>query len=192
MMTSTVTPHDSRAGFHRNLYILVAGVFLGMLAGPGVFGRIAPDAYQQWFPDWRHAQARLLAFEREQGGIMQRLADTGVSETALLEYDQVETAADRRELLDELARGRARLGMLHALVAAVVAIVVLEALTQPGAAIHQKLATGRYAILAGWIALVLAQPHILAEVPMAFTGMLVLFVLIASLTPLGRRAKPAA
>ena len=178
---------------HRDLYLLILGIIVGIGLGPWVLGRINEGSYyNHWFRGYGGAADLALAqFDEEAAQRLKRLADTGVTGAAVDE-EQLNIQKERQGLINafnlERANRMARLDrMMTALLAAVVFFMVIESLIDPtpgrkSASVRNRLATGRYAMMGIWLALVIARAQ---TVPVAFTLVLVVVGLIAALAPLG-------
>ncbi|MCC6580047.1 MAG: hypothetical protein IT440_06360 [Phycisphaeraceae bacterium] len=146
--------------------LLLAGIVLGIFAGPACLGRLAPDRYQQWFPDDVSVQAKLLAIEADH----HKLAATGVTDVALQEYDQ-RRAGEKAELSRQRDQARANRGRATALLLALAAIMFMESmLGRP-----HRLTTVRYAVMAVLLALLLASPGTWTQAPLTLTAAIVAF-----------------
>lgn len=183
------------------LYLIVAGILLGVLLGPAVLGRLAPSVYQRAFVGGAEQAARLAEEQAKTQQQLEALEATGVTEAAipeqLLARDQqlavlkAELEQARRLRLAELVGG------LSALTLAVIAVMLIESLISPDPAPDKptpvppalgRLITARYALAALWIALALAQPALLKQLPILFVALLVVVALAAALVPLGQKA----
>ena len=211
--------------------MLVAGVVLGLLAGPTVLGQFAPDIYDPMFigsgdtSALDAAQAELTDFltndearqARLEGVIEQFQLFGSEDESIKIARDEQilqinsEFAEQEKALLDEvvLAQGpitmrrQAHLdklsGMLTVMLLLVLLLLAAEAILSPqrdeiedGQAelspLLSRLVTIRYGLMAGWLLLMLAQPHWLRGIDPVFGGLLLLVVLVAGLVPLGKTA----
>ena len=190
---------------HRDLYLIIAGVVLGVLMGGAVLGNIAPSLYQRLFVGGQDALSQLQQRRAEQADKLKRLRGTDVSQTRLNER----IAAFERELVPLKGRYEKAVreheqwlaGRMTALVLALAGVMVLEVLAGPqlGAGRRvtvpralNRLITIRYALIALWLALVIAQPRLLSQLPVLFTAMVLAVALIVAFIPLGRRAPEAA
>jgi hypothetical protein len=182
------------------LYLLVAGIVLGVLLGPAVMGRVLPGVYQDVFVGGADIARQLNEQQTQNDEQLKRLTDTGVTEAAIDEQGLMlgQQVAVLRAQLDEAQRARldALRGWTSALVLAVIAVMMIEALVSPdvkaGAAARVsptlgRLVTARYALVALWIAVVLAQPRLLTQLPIVFAALLILVALGAALVPLGKK-----
>lgn len=160
---------------HRDLYLLIAGVVVGILVGPAILGRVASDTYQRLFV----GQAPDLQAQVE---LIERLRATGVTETAVNEQlDKL-----RRNTADAQREHLARLqGLTTAVVLVLAALMMVEPLVQPEAVqARAGLATARYALIAVWLALILARPALLRHISLSFVVLLLIIALLAALLPL--------
>lgn len=175
----------------RHLYMLLAGVVLGVLLGPAVMGRFAPNVYGVLFIGGRDESQALAAFDAETRSLEQQLALTGVSVEAgeqLLDERLVESEPLRAVL--DTARATHALRLLQAMIAIVVAmlaVMVIEPLIAPGSAARQRLATARYALAAMFAVLALARPQWVLQLPWLFLALLLAVAFVAVFVPLGRR-----
>lgn len=176
---------------HRDLYVLAAGLILGVLLGPAVLGRYSPETYHRFFPSEQAAQQQLGAHDGAVALTMQKLVSTEVTSVALEEFAQ--TAESRREpFLQAVAEARHARGRLVAAMIAVLLVMILETLPEASAIIlRSRLATARYAMMALVIALLMAQPSWLLGVSTSFILLLLVVGLGVALVPLsaGRQAK---
>jgi hypothetical protein len=182
----------------RDLYLLVAGIVLGILLGPAVFGRLAPQTYESLMigvgPAARQVAEEDAAIERE----LELLRATDVTGVALEEHRATrveQTLPLRLQAMEERSRReRTVLGWLTGIIVAVVVVMAIESLASPAPRPGRpvtlspnvgRLKTVRYALMATWLALALAQPGLLRQLPLVFTGLLILAALVAGLIPLG-------
>lgn len=197
---------------HLEIYIIAAGVLLGVLLGPGVLGRVAPQLYDQLFVGAIAAGQRQdeIAKMRDavieqmslRNKIVQDLKDVQVSDVAIAEKEaefkpridaavtKANAAAEAAALEDAAFRSGVT-ARATALILAVLAIMVIEAITPAESFLAGRLTTVRYAMLALWLALLIAQPGMLRNLPVGFVAALVLIGVGAAVVPLGR-AKPTA
>jgi len=183
------------------LYLIVAGILLGVLLGPAILGRVAPQTYQDVFVG---GAAVMRQIDDEQAGLdgrLEALEATGVTEAALHEQlmrHEQETVVLQAKL-QQAQRGRLDelTGWAQALMLAVIAVMVIESLLGPdikagGAArVHPalgRLITARYALSALWVALLLARPELLKQLPIVFVVLLIAVALATALVPLGKKA----
>ncbi len=175
----------------RDLYILTLAVVAGLLLGPFMLGRLHQPTYNRLFVGVDPVkQIELEAATAEYVDKRQRLQATGVTPDALIELDD-NHAATVEPLVAAMARDMQKhtyglWQLLGALVVAVLAIMVIEAVVSA----HRRagLVTARYAILSVWVTIALAQPTMLAELPLLFTLLLIGVAVAAALVPLHRRA----
>ncbi|MFW6059160.1 MAG: hypothetical protein ACODAQ_03210 [Phycisphaeraceae bacterium] len=185
---------------HRDLYVLIAGVVLGVLLSGAVLGHLAPSLYNNWFVGGQDTLEQIEQRRAEQRQTLQDLAGTGVSRTAIEERrDQFERELEQLNLrlqVERAAHTQWLVGRLNALVLAILAVMVLEVLASPTVTATgrvkvpvavSRLITVRYALIALWLAIVIARPSLLREVPITFLVLLMLVALAAAFVPLGRR-----
>ena len=210
---TTPVPPSSIGPNHRDLWLLVVGLLLGILAGPAVFGRWAPDQYEHFFANDLKAQrieamadlreiSKLNAVQSNRQEVARALAETGVTPEAIDEAaDAVnaDIAKLQQPIIDDLrqrqvnleAGASANLGRLLTLVLLLLGAALLETLWAPEAiTIRRRLITVRFALLALLLAYVAAQPAWLIEVvDPVFTGALIVAVVVVAIVPISRRAK---
>lgn len=187
-------------------YLIVVGIVLGVLAGPGVLGRFAPDVHRDLFGGLTAEQSQLLDGKlqdhRDQMlDQLKRLEGTGVSKDRVqerLDEFKIEEDAIRADIARQTQSARLQgvLPMLMAVMLGVVAVVLLESVLGPqvdkrGRAVvlplHGRLVTVRYGLLAVWTMLVLAQPAALLAMNPVFAIALVAVALVVGLVPLGKQ-----
>ena len=192
----------------RHLYLLIAGLVLGVILSPAVLGRLAPDLWQSAFsvPTLHEA---VDAFSLQTNDELDRLAASGASKThveEVLTQRHAQQLALEERLVTEAAFTR-MLPLLLALGLTLGAVMILETVMAPakpdasqaetsGGGRYEvrpavgRLVTVRYVLLAVGIALMLAQPMLWSAVPLVFTLLLLTGALGMGLVPLGaRRAK---
>ncbi len=178
---------------HRDLHLLIAGVVAGLLLGPAVLGRLAPDAYDHLFVDPAAGSEEVR--ETLQADIDRRLAKleaSGATDVALDEIGEnlkITLAAAESERLAAIhERLDARIAWLLGLMAVAGAVMVAETLIDPHAPgtparLRDRLVTSRYALLAAGVAVMLAQPALLRRLPIAFIVLAFVVVAAATLIP---------
>jgi len=154
---------ESQSFVAGNLYLLLAGVVIGILFGPLVLGRFQPDTYASIFPSEQRAWMLLSEYDQETAILRHRTSSTGVSPEALTELE-AQRAIERQNLMDDVDRARRSVARLHAVALALLAVLAAEVVSGRRTA----LITARYGIGSIWIALLLAQPHLLKEVSLPF------------------------
>lgn len=179
---------------HLDLYVLILGIAAGVLLGPSVLGHenVAPDVYQRWFHGaGGQADLALNDFDQRAADTLQKLTASGVTEAAVQE-EQARLHQERQGLINAFTSERAgymtRLDRrMTGLIAAIILFMVIESLIDPNparrtASIRNRLATARYALMAIWLAMVLARAQ---PVPVGFVLLLAVVGLVAALAPLG-------
>jgi hypothetical protein len=182
---------------HRDLYLLVAGILVGVLLSPAVMGQIAPSWQSEIFGGARIEQ-ELDKLERDWQRKQQTLADASVSQAAVKEARQrhLETRNRLQQAMIAVRDQRAA-RLMVSIMLTLGLVMVLEALLAPQpeqgkrrAAVPRtlgRLKTVRYALLAIWAALLLARPGLLSQSTLIFTALLVIVALVVGLVPLNRR-----
>ena len=174
---------------HRDLYLIVIGVVAGIGLGPYVLGRVSSETYDRLFVVGATGLEELRQLDAQKLDQQSRFPQgaTAVAITEWLQNEAMRQQNRRRDLLtDHLARLR---GMMAALVLAMVAIMALEtfAASAAPAALASRLAATRYALVAVWIAIVLAQPRLLHVASGTFVLLLVVVAVVAAFLPVKSR-----
>lgn len=173
---------------HRNLYMLAVGLLIGVLLGPAVLGKYAPQVYEAWFVDVPTAVQKLTTYDVDQSQLIQRLAQTQATGVALEEFKATH-APERRPYLDQLQRAYHNQGRFIATIFGVMVLMVLEALPDPKSTrLRGHLATARYALMSLALALLLAQPQWLQGISISYLVLIGLVALGLALVPLSRPA----
>jgi hypothetical protein len=179
---------------HRDLYLVIAGILLGVLLGPAVLGRVSPATYDKLFVGAAAIQEERQALDTQLQRDIQRLAATGVSETAIQEKIQAAQAkqGEFQKQIEQAREGRA--GRAAGIVVVLLIVMILETLVDPrNLWLRARLATARYGLIAIWLALLLAQPALIRALPLPFIALLTAIALVVALVPLGKRnAEPHA
>lgn len=191
---------------HLEIYILATGVLLGVILGPAVLGRVAPALYDKMFVGAIAAGQRQEEIAKKRDAvidkmslmnkIVQDLKDVKVTDVAIAEKEaefkpQIDAAVAEANAAAEAAaveNAAFRAGVTAratALILAVLAIMVIEAITPAGSFLAGRLTTVRYALLALWVALLIAQPGMLRSLPIGFTAALVIVGVGAAVVPMG-------
>ena len=195
---------------HRDMYILILGLVVGLAMSPWIMGRFMNEvAYHHWYFGGGKAVDEYREFLKSQGeevrskddALLERLVATGVTKEAVDEmratlFAEAEEArkpftaaiAVERQAHEQWLRG-----ILFALVTAVILLMFIEPLfemTGNFAVFRRSLVTGRYALLAVWIALILGKPHAIQGISWLFLALAIAVILVAAA---GRSmlAKPA-
>jgi len=181
---------------HRHLYLLVAGVLIGILLSPAVAGRVLPQGWQTWFFGGAEIEQRLEEIRDEAGQQIERLDEADANRETVQERvaENNQRIADaRRHLVAHRDRTAAR--YLLSLTLALGVVMVLEAVLapplQPGnqsrAAVSPafgRLITVRYALLAVWVALLLMRPSLLGLGTLGFAAAVLAVAILLGLVPL--------
>ena len=169
---------------HRDLYVLAAGLLLGVLLGPAVLGRWSPPTYNRYFMDMTTATTQLAAHDERVRITMEKLVSTKVSSVALEEFNELQ--ADKRQpYLDQMTLASQARGRLVASLLAVLVLMILETLPEAAAIVmRSRLATARYALISLSLAFVIAQPQLLKGLSISFLMLLLLVGLTVAFMPL--------
>lgn len=187
---------NTRPG-HRELYLLVIGVIVGVLLGPGVFGRFNPQAYDDWFvgsgKNLAVIQEKQTKFEADLRALVEAKTTPIAIEELKAHHDESMAVlqAQMQALRDKTALKLSGRG--HALLLAMVALMVIETMIAPSKEIfRQRISAARYCLIAAWIALALAQPALILHTPIELAIAAVAIALAAAVIPMPfRRAKDA-
>ncbi len=167
---------------HREIYLLVGGLIAGMLLGPAVLGRWQPDLHGRWFPSvdaaQQHFAAEMTAHD-QQARALEALAEAGRIDGAEL-LDHVQRPPVSKQTRVRLRRARHHRGRMYALILAIFTVMIIETVVVTR---RQGLMRARYALAAVFIALLLAQPAVLAGFSPAFLLLLLAVALLAAWMP---------
>jgi len=183
-----------------NLYLLVGGILLGVILGPAVLGRVAPDAYNCVFVGGRDLTNQIQAQQATTAEQLQTLEQIGATDAAIPEQ-LMGRESQQAVLLAQLqqvqqARQAQWSGWATAIMLAVISMMMLEALAGPDlrgdgptevSPALGRLVTSRYALTGLWLTVVIAQPKLLAQLPVIFAGLLILVAAGAALMPMGKK-----
>lgn len=176
---------------HRDLYVLAAGLLLGLLLGPSVLGRASPETYSRYFADYQIAAQHLAIHDANVQEILKKLVAADVTSVAMDELVQTR-AAQREPLQAAVDRARQSQGRLLAAMLAVLVFMIFETLPEATAIlVRSRLATARYALMALTLALLLAQPQQLKGMSMLFLALLLAVGLAVALVPLSKKSDDA-
>lgn len=192
--TRYVSPFPDLGG----LYLLVTGIVLGVLMGPAALGRLAPSAYEDAFVGGADITQQLNDSRAKIEKQLNALEDIGATDAAIPEQ-ALQAQQQEVVLLAQLQKAQqdhlaSLTGWTTALMLAVIAVMMIESLMSPDTNASGtfevspalgRLVTARYALCALWIAIMLAQPKLLAQLPIVFAGLLIVVSLAAALVPLG-------
>lgn len=184
---------------YRDLYLIVIGLALGVMLGPGVLGRVAPAWYDRLFvgdASLQTAQEAVETFNKkseETASLRSRLRDSGVTPDAIREFenrnqpvlDALRQGVDRAFKDREQRQERLR-GAVTGLVLAVAGLMVLEVLAGETER-ARRIAWGRYAVMGLWVMVVAAQPLLLRSVSVGLAAGVVVMVMLVASVPMGRR-----
>ncbi len=189
----------------RDLYVLVAGLLLGLVLSSSVLGRVMPERYEALFLGAVQERETLDAYVAETEAEAESRISEGVTEDDLLAYIASRDLAFRQLELELLMAGRDHARSLErlmtSLILVVLALMVAEAMLSPiprseGPSevkpVFGRLKAARYVVLAGWLALAVSHPGLLlAGFNWLFVVILLAVVFAAALVPLGPRKDAA-
>ncbi len=193
--TTKADETNHRAPCHRDIYVLLVGVLVGVLLGPGVLGQVWPWAYDQLFIGSGPARSELAAYEKTNQDVLTRLEQSGATAEAVTEkrllMESQRLPMEAQMLVSQKQHRDWLRGRSAALVAAVLVLMVIEAMlgSMQGPTwqrLRHRLTTARYAIMAVWVAVLLAEPSGLGDASLVtFIALLVLVSLVFAYLPMG-------
>jgi len=141
--------------------------------------------------------AQLKAFDQETRVQQQAFINSGLGESVVEQYlERRQFEYKLKQLTLEQMRDRRAESISTAIIFALIIALVLESLYGPkidGRAVVAevspvigRLVTVRYALMAMWIAVILARPAVLHTVSITFGCLLIAFTFIFGLLPLGK------
>ncbi|MCC6681618.1 MAG: hypothetical protein IT445_12015 [Phycisphaeraceae bacterium] len=178
----------------------MAGLLLGVLLGPAVIGRLAPDLYNAMFSAGEDPQVMLDDFDQQTERQMSNLKDAPDAELAVTQL-----LIDRQEMRIQLLAGieamhdQQAMRLIWALLAAMALVLVLEAMLSPQndesgrsvvRPVYRRLISVRYALLALIVAVTLSRPGLLGQVSLSACLLIAAVALITGLIPLGLKKPP--
>lgn len=173
------------------LYILAAGLLLGVLLGPAVLGRVAPAAHASLFGGGPATQ-QLMKYEEETAAMVAALEATGVTPDAIDE--QIELRSLQREAIRQArdaVMDRNAMMKINAAFALLAIMMLAEAIgkrsNKSGRELHWQfwLMRARYLLAGFGLAIFVAQPAIFLALPAAGIGIaLGVIGIVANLAPL--------
>jgi cation transport ATPase len=168
------------------LYVIILGVFLGIVLGPAVLGRFSPDSYDKFIVQRAGQPQSLAEFEDEtlkQQTLLQATQATPVAVSEYLASRQAQRARIMNDDQTEQIRAQLRgLSRSVALIMTILVIMVLESVIDPVWRLARaRLQAARYLLISFWLALTLAQPVFLVGFPLAFFFAMILLISISVL-----------
>lgn len=188
---------------HRDMYLLILGLVVGLALSPWIMGRFLNDVqFDHWYHGGGQALQAYTEFEKEhalkvraqEDELLDRLIASGATQDAVEEKRQElqRTAiAERKPFTDDLKLARQAheqwyRGFLFSLVVAATGLMFLEPLFDlpgPLASVRRRLVTARYAVFAVWIGFALAKPHMVQDVGWVFVILIVIVAIAAAILP---------
>jgi hypothetical protein len=164
------------------MYLLLLGLVVGLAMSPWIMGRFMSEvAFNHWYHGGGQALTDFETFLESHGPetkakeaeLLERLLATGATKEAVDEMQAdlaIKAQEARKPFTEAIAVERKRhvewyRGLMASLVLAAVTLMFLEPLFEPGgglAGVRRRLVFGRYTMLAAWVALALAKPHMMA------------------------------
>lgn len=187
---------------HRDLYVLIAGVVLGVLLSGAVLGNLAPDVYRQIFEGISEQQIE----EAQQGHVelQEKLMRLRLTDVSAVEIERVlnEARLDDDNPINIIRhsveqRTAQFAGVLGALVLGVVLVMAIETQVTPLPRdrrqeikpIVGRLKNIRYALIAVALTIILAHPTLIKSIPWMFLIIMLVVGLVVGLIPL-KSSKP--
>ncbi|MDP6153237.1 MAG: hypothetical protein QF785_07665 [Phycisphaeraceae bacterium] len=172
----------------RDLYVLMAGVVIGVVAGP-VHVRVAPGSYDRLLRGGGVERSELKRIDGELDAWRKRIEATGATDSALdpREFHDMQRRDELAKALSTAERGQRRQldALSLAILLVLVLVMMLETLLRPEQQhARERFTAIRYALVAAWIALTLARPSMLRDLNVAFLTLLVVVTALAAWVPL--------
>ena len=163
------------------VYLLLLGITAGIMLGPWGLGWLAPQCYDAWFSDPVKLNVQLQDIENTR----RKLAMTGVTEIALVEYD-IQRQAEVDTLNEQLALTTQWTHWMNALLLASIMVLTVMNLVSRGRRLFCRLHFGAHLLLSAWLALLLAQPHMIGSIPRWGLAAALGLCVVVCLIPLGK------
>lgn len=170
-----------------------------MLLGPGVLGRLAPNVYRDMFSAPQAAPLEQL-YHQDKASFSQFLGDLKSSHASREQVRHRTRLWDRQlaalQVSLQHAQNARAAALAIALILATALTMLIETLLAPDpigrAAVKvpaalSRLVTVRYALIAAWLAVVIARPVLLSRATIILAAIVALLTLIVGLVPLGPR-----
>jgi hypothetical protein len=172
---------------YRFLYVIVLGILAGIAIGP-LLHVVNPDLYDRLFVGAGEIDRLIQKNNAEMNEKRAILKASGASDAALDEFNRQNEPG---EMLLKAKAGDAQLkhylamlGRTTALTIAVIFLMVIETLVDPqNDRVRGRLTFARYVLVAGWLALVIAQARMLESFPLFFFATLVGVCILFALFP---------
>jgi len=140
------------------IYILAAGLLLGVLLGPSALGRAAPNLYAQFFGGGQ-ATRQLAEYDAETADMIASLRNTGVTPDAVTEHlESRAIQSSARRQAREAVMDRSAFLKIVSLAVALFAVLLVEAATGSTSPAWK---ISRYALVAVSTGLLIARPSLL-------------------------------
>ena len=185
------------------MYILLAGLIIGLAMCPWIMGRfMSVESFQKWYLGGAKEFDAYVEFQKEQNIHIgkekldkeAKLKATGVTEIAIKEaMDAIDEAARLERVRYPEAVNAARqehlrwlISFVSALVIATALVMFIEPIFEPRgrtAVIRRRLVTARYVLIAAWVATSLAKPAYLTSLSPLFVFLLVTVAILAAIVP---------
>lgn len=170
----------------RHLYLLVAGVVLGVLLSPAIFGRLAPTTYTNLFLGGSDLAEQRAAHQRETDTQLFALQAAGAPPEEIFAYttDREQTAAFLTAQLTAVENEKLMTLMSYQIVLVLTVVIVMAAessVTSPS--LRTRFVTTRYVLITLWIIALFIRPDVFAQLPLVFGGILVAAIALVALFP---------
>lgn len=190
---------------HRDLYVLIVGLVLGVLCSGAVLGNLAPSVYRQIFEGVNQEQIEegMEAHAQLQADVM-NLLQTDVSSVEIERHlrEARQDESNPITIIQESVEARAAqfAGLLAALVLGIILIMAIETQVTPLPQDQRqeiKPAVGRlknirYVFTAIALALIIAHPTLMKSIPWLFLVAVIVVALVVGLIPLKPKQKELA
>lgn len=169
------------------LYLLAVGLLIGLALSPFVLGRFWPQQYEQLFPA-QEAQQVLDDFDAAYAQRFAKAMTAGATETDDLE---VQYQVGRAKLTEAVSAARAMplSDLRHAVMLAMFAVFFMEGVLGATGPCGQRLAIMRGALMAIWLALLIACPYPFKTISLWLVLALIVAAVLFGLTPTPRRRR---
>ncbi|MEM9914928.1 MAG: hypothetical protein AAF911_08205 [Planctomycetota bacterium] len=156
MSDTPATPHPGPT----ELYILAAGLLLGILLGPAALGRVAPIAHASLFGGGPATQ-QLIDYDEETAAMVAALQATGVTPAAIDE--QIELRSLQRDAIAQAAQAVMDLRAFGWITLIGLALAVCLAGQAALGSSRRVWTVSAYALVALGLAVILARPSMLSQ-----------------------------
>ncbi|WP_432799064.1 hypothetical protein [Poriferisphaera sp. WC338] len=191
---------------HRDLYVLIVGLLLGIVLSANFLGAVAPNLYNKIFLGNLAERTAIIEYEKQvapfkaelqakqAAGENQQMDQQTFMQIMAMQKEEQQLKANLVQA--STAHTTGLLGIILTLVLAVVAVSVIETQIVPNTKNNRaeippslgRLTRLRYVILAAILTIIIAQPNFISTVPITFAIILIGFILFAGLFPFGKKS----